>query len=263
MTERYNTEARASSDGSGEVTTSGVGGGSGQSGVDQANNSFVGFEFPIKWDDLSDSLTKLNDAKKLNQYLDDMALRDNLLEDFLNTNIVNAIIGDTSIKTTQASGVVSLSLYTDLLKKLCPVGSIHPYPGTVAPSGWLLCNGSLTTLYPELAALVGSTTPNLRGKVIVGYNTGEAEFDTMFETGGVKSVTLTAAQSGMPAHKHTFQSSSYALQPVRFSTDANEYVFSGYGTADTSTVSAVDASSAHTNLQPYMTLNYIIKHDYI
>ena len=107
MTERYNTLAVASSDGSGTVTTSGLGGGSGQTTVNQANNYYAYFEFPIKWDDLSDSLSSLSDKKKFGQYIDDMSLRDNILEDYINTNVVNAVIGDSYIKTSQASGVVS------------------------------------------------------------------------------------------------------------------------------------------------------------
>ena len=106
MTERYNTIATASSDGSGTVTTSGLGGGSGQTTVNQANNYYAYFEFPIKWDDLSDSLSSLDDKKKFGQYIDDMSLRDNILEDYINTNVVNAVIGDSYISTSRASGVV-------------------------------------------------------------------------------------------------------------------------------------------------------------
>lgn len=40
------------------------------------------------------------------------------------------------------------------------------------------------------------------GRVLVGQDAGDADFDTLEETGGAKTVTLTGAQSGMPQHTH-------------------------------------------------------------
>lgn len=50
------------------------------------------------------------------------------------------------------------------------VGMIFPFAGTAAPSGWLMCDGSAvsSTTYPLLYALIGATTPDLRGKYVVG-----------------------------------------------------------------------------------------------
>lgn len=41
------------------------------------------------------------------------------------------------------------------------------------------------------------------GRVLVGLDSGDTDFDTVEETGGAKTVTLTAAQSGLPQHTHT------------------------------------------------------------
>ena len=51
----------------------------------------------------------------------------------------------------------------------------------------------------------GSTTfnlPNIKGKVIVGYNASETEFDTIGETSGEKAHTLTVNE--IPSHNHVF-----------------------------------------------------------
>lgn len=52
-----------------------------------------------------------------------------------------------------------------------PVGSIIAYAGTTAPDGWLLCDGSSTSGHAELIALVGATTPDLRGMFVRGLDT--------------------------------------------------------------------------------------------
>lgn len=56
-----------------------------------------------------------------------------------------------------------------------PTGSIMPFIGTVAPNGWLLCNGSTfvdNTYTANLKALLGSnTTPNLSGMFLRGTGT--------------------------------------------------------------------------------------------
>lgn len=105
-----------------------------------------------------------------------------------------------------------------------PAGAIIQYGGTAEPQGWLMCDGREVsrTTYARLFASLGgvssypyglgngSTTfnlPNLKGKVAVGRDSADTSFDGLGETGGAKTVTLTAAQSGLPAHGHTFTGS--------------------------------------------------------
>lgn len=101
-----------------------------------------------------------------------------------------------------------------------PPGIIVPYGGTAAPSGWLLCDGTAVsrTDYADLFAVLGTaygagngtTTfnlPDLQGRVSVG-KAAAGTFATLGGTGGAETVTLTAAQSGLPAHTHTATSSS-------------------------------------------------------
>lgn len=143
-----------------------------------------------------------------------------------------------------------------------PSGIIMAYAAAAAPSGWLLCDGAslVRTDYPELFAVIGTTygsadsshftLPNLKGKVIVGFNSSETEFDALGETGGEKTHALTEAE--MPAHKHTIPTSTSG-------TSGN--VLKGTALADASTTdtSTVGSGTAHQNLQPYITLQYVIK----
>ena len=196
---------------------------------------------------------------------------------------------------------------------LMPSGSVIIYGGTSAPTGWLLCDGSaisrstyaalFTAISTAYGAGNGSTTfniPDIRGRVVAGKEAsasllttalGGLDGNTLGNTGGNQGITLTSAQSGLPAHTHTL------------TMDAHTHTFTGsphnhtydktgtYGTGaggmsshgigenlqDTSSTTAggtnasvtttgtiannatANASSAHGNVQPTIILNYIIK----
>jgi len=156
-----------------------------------------------------------------------------------------------------------------------PPGIVVPYAGITAPAGWLLANGSAVsrTTYAGLFSAIGTTygagdgsttfnLPDMKGRVPVGKST-DTEFDTLGETGGEKAHTLTSSESGLPAHNHAIKTggASGGLSYYKGNTaegitnDAN----TGGNAVPTQSVSATNASSAHNNLQPYITLNYIIK----
>ena len=122
----------------------------------------------------------------------------------------------------------------DSLNVLPFVGYIMPFAGnitqtasggtitTTAPPGWLLCNGNVfsSTLYPELFAILGTTTlPNLSGRYLVGYYSNVA----VATTGGANTHThgmTTASNSSFLSytptdHNHTF--SSYTVDIDSFS----------------------------------------------
>jgi microcystin-dependent protein len=111
--------------------------------------------------------------------------------------------------TSAAASAISAAL---------PVGVISAYYGTTAPTGWLLCDGAaIPAQYTALIALVGANTPNLKGKVIVGRDAADVDFDTLGETGGAKTVTLTEAQ--MPSHNHTQDSHDHTQNAHNHSTN--------------------------------------------
>jgi microcystin-dependent protein len=80
-----------------------------------------------------------------------------------------------------------------------PTGSIMPFIGTVAPNGWLLCDGSSFTdnaYTANLKALLGSTnTPNLQGLFLRG--TGSAG------TGKVGPDLKAIQQDDFKSHLHS------------------------------------------------------------
>ena len=98
-----------------------------------------------------------------------------------------------------ASGTITLDkLATALQAFLVPVGTINAYAGATAPTGWLLCDGTSTTGYTALAALVGATTPNLVGRVPMG-KTGTGTGSTLLGSGGTNVI----ASTNLPTHAHS------------------------------------------------------------
>lgn len=87
-----------------------------------------------------------------------------------------------------------------------PVGTIVMYGGTSAPAGWHLCDGTAHGSAALQAVLGSANAPDLRDRFIVGAGASYARG----ATGGAASVTLTAAQSGIPAHSHSASAGSEA-----------------------------------------------------
>jgi len=172
------------------------------------------------------------------------------------------------------------------LAALIPAGMIMPTALASAPPGWLLCDGSAVsrTTYADLFAAIGTTfgagngsttfnVPNLKGRMPVGIDTAQTEFDTRGETGGQKTVTLTAAQSGSPAHAHSLPGHTFNWgtgYPSNTVYAANAIATAGSPPSNNLTTrqnffnqsnnsTAVGASQAHENMPPYMAMHYCIK----
>ena len=187
-----------------------------------------------------------------------------------------------------------------------PTGLINPYAGLTAPTGWLICDGASVsrTTYASLFSVIstaygagdGSTTfglPNLKGRLPVGLDSTQTEFDAMGETGGVKSTTLTT--SHLPSHTHSTPDHTHSVTlgthahenfttanpgsggtgtRVDYDYDAsgawpypqntynnytNNSVSINSSGASTSGTAGLVSPTAVSALQPFVVVNYIIK----
>ena len=112
----------------------------------------------------------------------------------------------TSAKIADAT-IVAGDIASATLKLLCPVGSISPYAGASAPTGWLLCDGTaISGSYTELIALVGANTPDMRGRFLYG-KTAAGTGSTLLGTGG----STTIAEANLPSHAHTLASHTHTI----------------------------------------------------
>ena len=151
-----------------------------------------------------------------------------------------------------------------------PVGAIMPFGSDTIPDNWLLCNGQAVsrTTYQELFNIIGITygtgdgfttfnLPDLQGKIPVGKDENDTDFDTLGETGGEKEHTLTINE--MPSHNHDL---SY-----KWTSGNGDHI----GTVDGMTTTWAEqkyweihttqkgGGQPHNILQPYIVQNYIIK----
>ncbi len=176
-----------------------------------------------------------------------------------------------------------------------PIGMITPFAGMTGPYGWLICNGAeiQRDLYPSLFKVIGTyygngdgvTTfnlPNFIGRVPVGLDQESAEFPVLGATGGEKYHTLNVNE--IPSHNHggTTSTNGSHIHDLNNATtvqksgnntttaldnsggeidNVNTLTASVVANGDHAhSISSQGGGNSHNNIQPYLTVNYIIKY---
>ena len=113
------------------------------------------------------------------------------------------------------------------------------------PTGWVLCDGT-------------NSTPNLAGKFVVGYQSGNSDY-AVAQTGGAETVTL--SEANMPAHTHTAttKGTSGSHSWTQFGAGRNDWNYPGENSRGSATTHSTGGGTAHENRPPYYALCYIMK----
>lgn len=152
------------------------------------------------------------------------------------------------------------------------VGEIRLFAGNFAPAGWMFCEGQLLAISENetLFQLIGTTyggdgqstfaLPDLRGRIPIHQGNGF----TMAETGGAEEITLTVSQ--IPAHSHPMLATSDLASEF----GPGSQVFAQPQSVDAyvapppvvplspSSCSPLGGSQPHSNMQPYLCIDFII-----
>jgi len=163
------------------------------------------------------------------------------------------------ITPDEAATVFAIVLDSLLEGIMCtPTGLMAPFPGSVAPVGWLMCDGSqqLQSSYPFLYAVIGDDfgsadsgyfrLPDMRDRSAIGAGLNYS----LAESGGEREHTLTYEE--MPEHQHGINNTSLGAGG---GTGAQYYRF--HVTNNSITAAAGDGLP-HNNMPPHLALNWII-----
>ena len=145
---------------------------------------------------------------------------------------------------------------------IIPKGGIIMWSGATPPDGWAICNGE-------------NNTPDLRGRFIVGYDPHDTDYNDTKKTGGKKKVELTAAETPLREHLHTYWgndgqklSHDSHLPPNNIDKGFWSRQLEGYISADTlkegawryeTSKESNNAVAEHENRPPYYVLAFIMK----
>jgi microcystin-dependent protein len=209
---------------------------------------------------------------------------------------VNGSITSNSVVTTQTLAATSVTVPGFAANAFVPTGLISMFSGTLVPTGWGLCDGTIQG---------GIQTPDLRGRFVIGFDTYSPppldmgtsravvlpsltasvtpavapndgitkNYGQLGNTGGEIGHLLSAGESGLPVHDHTAQPHSHNTNGVYSTTGTGNAAYSYAGTScctnypqgmssttvDVDLSIAQNASVVHENRPPYYVLAYIIK----
>lgn len=178
-----------------------------------------------------------------------------------------------------------LPYYLDQIGGGLPIGTVIPYASNKnIPTGFMICDGAEVsrTTYSKLYSIIGDrygygdgkTTfnlPDLSGRVVVGVDKNDLDLYEHGIMSGEKEHTL--IENEMPRHKHRITTwrnpTETTPQPTTgFGVTRNDYAFSNIATSGDGTerfsddfygIGFTGGDQSHNNMQPFMTMYYIIK----
>jgi hypothetical protein len=159
----------------------------------------------------------------------------------------------TTLGTVEASKAVTADASKDItgIRNLTATGTLTIGGNAVTtlqavyPVGSIYINAAVTT-NPGTLLGFGTWVAFGAGKVIVGYDASDSDFDALQETGGAKTHTLSTAE--LPSHTHT--------SALRGNGEDEDVDFPSAGDSTdpgrTMTTNATGGGGAHNNVQPYI-----------
>ena len=204
----------------------------------------------------------------------------NVYDEYLYVNNTWEKIGDTSLDLSNyATKDYVDQLISSSKMDMLPVGTVFPWFTNDIPTNFLELNGQAVsrTIYSDLFELYGTTygtgdgsttfnLPNLSGRVPIGLDSDDTDFNEVGKTYGEKEHTLTVDELAEHNHVGKIAVSNKAPGPTR-------YYFQPLGTTggDPSNTDVFSSSipvlnrggnQPHNNVQPSIVVKYIVKAQY-
>jgi len=153
------------------------------------------------------------------------------------------------------------------------IGEIRVFGFNFAPRGWAMCNGQLLAISQNTAlfSLLGTTyggngqttfaLPYLRSRVAIhnGQGPGLSSY-VMGQTAGVENVTLLVSE--IPQHTHAVQCSTddgnSGVPTNNFPAAFGQPIYTTTPNSVAGQTAPAGSNLPHTNVQPYLTVNFCI-----
>lgn len=221
-----------------------------------SSNEQVFFEFK----DLPDTSTAIN-SKNLNGMQEKIKQSIDNKQSLPNGGTTGQVLGKASDSDYDVAWINQTGGGADY--DAAPVGAMFDYPSLTPPIGYKICDGSelSRTEYSELFSVIGTTygsgdgsntfnLPNRLGRLSIGYNSDDDDFNALGKTGGSKTHTQTIGE--MPRHQHNIGRSG-GLNPGYTS------FFQSNSSAETFGTSYTGSGQAMNIMNPYIVSCPIIK----
>ena len=196
------------------------------------------------------AITIANDAVEQAMIADDAVGADQLASDaVVNASVASgaaidaAKIADGSVSSAEfqhLNGVTS-AIQTQLDAK--------PTLATIYPVGSIYINATNST-NPGTLLGFGTWAAFGAGRVMVGLDSSDGDFNSAEETGGAKTVSLTTSQ--LPSHSHSISYTDSGDGGVNISPNFTAGIKFSSGGPITHTTGTTGSGSAHNNVQPYI-----------
>ena len=152
------------------------------------------------------------------------------------------------------------------------IGELRMFAGTFAPAGWAFCHGQLLSILENetLFFLIGTSyggdgvntfaLPDLRGRAPLHNGNGFAHA----QSGGNEAIALTIPE--IPVHTHALMASTAPGTsadptggvPARNAAGDPQYAATSNTSLAPAAILTTGASAPHTNMQPWIGIQYII-----
>ena len=169
-----------------------------------------------------------------------------------NTTALN-YVDVATLGTAEASKAVTADANKDItgIRNLTITGALSAGSGLVTmsdiyPVGSIYINAAVTT-NPATLLGFGTWVAFGTGRMMVGYDASDTDFDALQETGGAKTHTLTTSE--LPSHTHN---NPAGISPAPNANDLDITGGNGATVASNVVTDATGGGSAHNNMPPYI-----------
>ena len=174
--------------------------------------------------------------------------------------------------------VTAFSFSNSVSAQEAMIGEVKMFAGNFAPRGWAMCNGQLLQISQNSAlfSILGTTyggdgrttfaLPDLRGRVAVHAGSGTGLIRKQLgQQGGAENVNISVRN--LPSHTHAIKAVAEVgdeglpngnLLASNSSANRSYSTLSSNATMNKSMVENTGGNLPVNNMQPYLTINYII-----